>query len=375
MKYTRSFFSYICKNLGINVLLVFIMCTVLFSFIFIGGYKESVENEDSSDSLKGYEYNLIEPFHFSYDQVEDLYDAISNSVQSVDHFVVRSENTLEIFDYSDNKLSSFVSIYPFDAFFFDKQADFSNENEHSWMIPYDQFGWLIYSFSSDSESGNILITQPSPNEVTFSVSSKEDSFVSFQTVATSSGQISPHISSLFLIASWEQMKSVASPISGISFVVQEKLSEGELAEVNRLSKYILGNEFELYSESSENSNLLPNILISIGVGFAVFFLLQIFLYICDLRRQEFLVYAFCGETSWGILFHCLYHFIVLLLATNIIAIVLSLLFNYIAQSYSIMITLRHSSIATIILVFDFFALITCCIRVFICQVCRKEICL
>ena len=351
------------------------MCTVLFALIFIGGYKESVENENLSKISQGYEYILKEPVHFSYDQVEDLYDAISNSVQCLDHFVVRSENTLEIFDYSDNKLSSFVSIYPFDASFFDKQADFSNENEHSWMIPYDQFGWLIYSFSSDSESGNILITQLSPNEVTFSVSSKEDSFVSFQAVATSSGQIFPHISSLFLIASWEQVKSVASPISGISFVVQEKLSEGELAEVNRLSKYILGNEFELYTESRENSELLPNVLICIGVGFAVFFLLQIFLYICDLRRKEFLVYAFCGETSWGLLFHCLYHFIFLLLATNIIVVVLSLLFNSLAQSYSIMITLRHSSIATTILVFDFFALITCCIRVFICQVCRKEICL
>ena len=46
MKYNRSFFSYIRRNLGINILLVCVMGVILFALIIVSGYKEGLEQQD-----------------------------------------------------------------------------------------------------------------------------------------------------------------------------------------------------------------------------------------------------------------------------------------------------------------------------------------
>lgn len=374
VKYTRSFFSYIRRNLGINILLFFVIGIILFVFILVSGYKDGIGQQASSVNSLGYEYYIPEKLNLTCNQVEDFYQAVSSTVGGIDRLVVRIENTIELFSYSDENRVCITSFYPFDKSFIpDAISENSLEDENTYLILYNQYEWLIAGFSNALENGKIVINQPSPNEIIISLASDEESAVNFHTVALSYDKISPYKESLFLITSWEQMKSTASPITGVSFVIPDALTDEEVSEVNRLSKYLLGSEFELYSEPIEESHLLEGLMIYVGVGLAVFAVLQVFLYICNMRKREFLVFEFCGETSWGILFHCLYHFAVLLIFTDVIGVGLALFFNAMSRRFDLMIVLSSCSMATNVIVFDLLALIICSLRVFISQVRRKDL--
>ncbi len=375
MKYTRSFFSYIRRNFGINLLLVCVMGVILFAFIIVGGYKDILGKQDlwhyDSDE---YEYFTSQELDLTCDQIEEFYQAVSNTVGRLDRLVVQSENTIGIFNYYEEDRAPITSFYPFDmSFISDTLTDVSFEDNHLFLLPYDEQHRLTGYFSHAAESGIISIDLPSPNEITISLASDKESAVDFQIVALPFVKISPNTDSLLIITSWENMKSTASPITNASFVVPEPLTEEELVEVNRLSKYLLGSEFKLYTESHVDSDVGEGLIIYVGAGLAVYALLPIFLYICSMRKQEFLVFELCGETPWGILFHCLYHFVVLLLFTDAFGIGLSLFFNTISRRYDLMIILQSQHIATNIIIFDLVALMICFVRVFISQVRRKEL--
>ena len=115
MKYTRSFFSYIRRNLGINILLVCIMGVILFALIIVSGYKDGLEEQDfwhtDSDEC---EYYTPDELDLTCGQVEEFYQAVSNTVGGIDRLVVYSENTLEIFNYYGGNYAPITSFYPFD---------------------------------------------------------------------------------------------------------------------------------------------------------------------------------------------------------------------------------------------------------------------
>lgn len=375
VKYSRSFFSYIRRNFGINLLLVCVMSVILFALIIVSGYKEGLEQQDfwhtDSDECEYYTPNEL---NLTCDQVEEFYQAVSNTVGGIDRLVVQSESEIEIFNYYEEKHAPITSFYPFDmSFISDTLTDVSFEDNHLFLLPYNEQYRLTGYFFHAAESGIIVIDQPSPNEITISLASDEKSAVKFQIVALSFEKISPHPESLLIITSWENMKSTASPITHVSFVVPEALTAKELSEVNRLSKYLLGSEFVLHSEAHAASQTFEGGLLYVGAGLAVYALLPIFLYICNMRKQEFLVFELCGETPWGILFHCLYHFAVLLLFTDMFGIGLTLLFNTLSQRYNLLLIFTSCHIAINVIVFDFLALMICSVRVFISEVRRKDL--
>lgn len=350
------------------------MGTLLFAFILVSGYKDGLGQDTSSANSQGFEYYTPHELNLTCGQVEEFYQAVSHSVGGIDRLVVQGENPIELFNYYEEKHAPVTSIYPFDiSFFSDTITDVSLEDNHSFLISYDEQSRLTIYFSNAAESGIIVIDQTSPNIITISLASDEKSAVCFQIVGLSSEQISPRFESLLIITSWENLKATALPITDLSFVVPEMLSEEDLSEVNRLSQYLLGSEFALHSESQADAHVVEGVMIYVGVGLAVFALLQIFLYICTMRKQEFLIFEFCGETPWGILFHCLYHFVVLLLFTDVFSVGMSMLFNTVSREYDLMIILRSSSITTNVIIFDLLALAICSVRVFISQVRRKAL--
>ncbi len=375
MKYNRSFFSYIRRNLGINILLVCVMGVILFALIIVSGYKEGLEQQDfwhtNPDESEYYTPNEL---NLTCDQVEEFYQALSSTVGGIDRLVVYSENTLEIFNYYRGNYAPITSFYPFDiSFVSDTVTDASLENEQLYMVSYDEQYRLTTYFSHGSASDLIVIDQPSPNEINISLASDEESAVNFRIVGLSFEQISPRSESLSIITSWEKMKSTASPITGVSFVLPDVLTKEELTEVNRLSKYLLGSEFVLHTEAQAASQKFEGGLLYVGAGLAVYALLQVFLYICNMRKQEFLVFELCGETPWGILFHCLYHFAVLLLFTDVFGIGLTMLFNTMSQRYNLLLIFTSCHIAINVIVFDLSALLICSVRVFISEVRRKDL--
>ena len=376
MKYTRSFFSYIRRNYGINLLLVCVMSIILFAFIIIRGFTEDLGKQDPwFIDLDECEYYTPNELDLTCDQVEEFYQAVSNTVGRIDRLVLQSKCQIKVFNYAEDRKVSITSFYPFERSFISHTiTDDVFEDEHRRLIPYDECDILTYGFFHAEKYGRVKIDRPSPNEICISPTSDEQAMECFQAVSISRDEISPYRSKIFLLTSWEKMKSSDSPIAEVSFVVPEMLTEEQLSEVNRLSKYLLGSEFVLYTEQyTKEADPIAGAIIGIGVGLAVFGLLQIFLYICSLRKQEFLVFEFCGETSWAILFHCLYHFVVLLLLTDAIGIGMSLVFNAFSRRYDLLIILRPFLIATTIIVFDLLALIICSVRIFFGQVIRKEL--
>lgn len=360
--------------MGINILLCFVMGFMLFSVILVIGYKEDLGQDTTSIDPDGYEYYASGERNITCAQVEEFYQAVSNTVGGIDYLVVQRENTDKVITFSAVEQASITSFYPFDmSLLSDTLTEAFFEDDHHLMISYDEYDRLLYSFSSAEANGSIVVTQPSPNEISVSLTSDEGFTELFMTSALPLDKISPNQRPLFLITSWEKMNSASSPITGVSFIAPEALTDEEVSEVNRLSKYLLGSEFVLYNESQENPNAIPAFFVYLGVGLAEFALLQIFLYICSLRKQEYLVFEFCGETSWGILFHCMYHFVVLLILADVIGVSLSLIFNSVSRRYDLLIMLRTISIATNVIVFDLMALMICSVRVFIGEVRRKEL--
>lgn len=375
MKYTRSFFSYIRRNLGINILLVCVMGVILFALIILSGYKDGLEEQDfwhtGSDEC---EYYTSDELDLTCGQVEEFYQAVSNTVGGIDRLVVQSENDIEIFNYYEENQAPVTSFYPFDiSFVSGTVTDASLENYNLYYVPYNEQYRLTTYFSHAEASGIITIDLPSPNEITISLASDEESAVNIQLVGISSDKISQHSEYLLIITSWEKMKSTASPITGVSFVVPDELTKEEITEVNRLSKYLLGSEFVLHTEAQAASQKFEGGLLYVGAGLAVYALLQVFLYICNMRKQEFLVFELCGETPWGILFHCLYHFAVLLLFTDVFGIGLAMLFNMMSQRYNLLLIFTSCHIAINVIVFDLLALMICSVRVFISEVRRKDL--
>ena len=109
---------------------------------------------------------------------QEFYQAVSNTVGRLDLLVVQSENTIGIFNYYEEDRAPITSFYPFDmSFVSDTLTDVSFEDNHLFLLPYDEQHSLTGYFSHAAESGIITIDQPSPNEITISLASDKESAV------------------------------------------------------------------------------------------------------------------------------------------------------------------------------------------------------
>lgn len=132
----------------------------------------------------------------------------------------------------------------------------------------------------------------------------------------------------YLLTTWDRFIESDISVFYLSFTADQALSQEESSGLDRISNLLLGKPVSHEEEETSNAFFVMTTILYVAVGFAVFSLLQLFMYAYDLRKKELTIFSICGETTHGIIMHGIIHFTILLIVSEILGVLVLLITSY-----------------------------------------------